>query len=168
MKKTAKIFLIMTVVVAALLTTSCDFFKRAKAYYEETYDTWYKYKKEVKIPIAGDEGDNRTDGTLDHASVYVKFNAEDGLDVLVCTTQKQTINFMGTPYEVEANVTTGAKKNYPIDEKVNAASWIVIMESGNFEEGNPPEINISLENLMNGKMNFKKLLVQLLLGTLED
>ena len=168
MKKTTKIFLILTVVAAALITTGCEFFKRAKAYYEETYNTWYKYNKEVKIPVAGEEGDNRTDGTLDHAYVYVKFNATDGLDVLVCTTQKQTINFMGTGYEVEASVTTGAEKHYPIDEKVNTASWIVMMESGNFVEGNPPEINISLESLMNGKMNFKKLLVQLLLGTLED
>ena len=83
------------------------------------------------------------------------------------TTQKQTIDFMGIGYEVEASVTTGAEKHYDKSSTVNSASWVVMMESGNFTREDPPKIDVSLEDLMNGKMNFKKLLVKLLLGSLE-
>ena len=74
MKKTRKIFIALALVLAAFVTTGCDLYNRAKEYYEDTYDTWYKYKKEVSIPVAGDENDGRTDGKLNNAWVYAKYN----------------------------------------------------------------------------------------------
>ena len=166
MKKITGILAVLAVLAGTILTASCDLYDQIKDYYEATYNTWYVYNKEVSVPVAGEDS-NATDGMLNNAKVYVKFNPDDGLDVLVCTKQAQKISYLGGLYEVEGTVTTGGSKHYAPDATVNRGSWIAMIEAGNFKKETPPEINVSLDDLMNGNFNLKRILVKLLLGYLD-
>ena len=132
---------------------------------EETYDTWYVYDSELSLPIAEPNRDG-SGGVLNNAQLYVRFDADDGLEVLVCTTKAQTISYLGGAYEVEANLTTGGKKEYST-EQFGPVRWSGLMATGRFEEEDPPKIDIQLDSVLNGEFNLKRLLAQLLLAQLE-
>ena len=161
MKKITAVLTVLAVMAGALMFTGCG----VGNLISDTYDSWYVYKKEVNVPVAG-EDESSTDGILKNAQVYVRFNPTDGLDVRVCTTHTQTINFMGTGYEIETTQVTGADKHYPISAEVNVASWTIMQGTGNFIKEEAPEPSIKLDDILKGNFNLKRMLANLLLGTL--
>ncbi|MBP5601310.1 MAG: hypothetical protein J6X78_01140 [Treponema sp.] len=165
MKKITRAFMILSIIVGILAVTSCNLIDSVKEAIEETYDTWYVYNRELSVPVAG-ENSSSSDGMLNNAQLYVRFDADDGLEVLVCTTKAQSISYLGGAYEVEANLTTGGKKEYSIQE-FGPVKWSALMATGRFEEDDPPKIDIQLDNVLNGQFNLKRLLAQLLLAQLE-
>ncbi len=165
MKKITRAFMILSIIVGILAVTSCNLIDSVKEAIEETYDTWYVYNSELSVPVAG-ENSSSSDGMLNNAQLYVRFDADDGLEVLVCTTKAQSISYLGGAYEVEANLTTGGKKEYSIQE-FGPVKWSALMATGRFEEDDPPKIDIQLDNVLNGQFNLKRLLAQLLLAQLE-
>ncbi len=166
MKKISKAFMVLSIIVGALAFTSCGFFDSVKEAIEETYDTWYVYDGELSLPVAG-EDTKSTDGMLSNANLYVKFDPDNGLEVVVCTTKAQTISYLGGAYEVEANLTTGGKKEYPV-ENFGPVKWSGLMAMGKFVEDEPPKIDIQLDNILKGQFNLKRLLAQLLLAQLDE
>lgn len=169
MKKIASVFAVLTVLLGVITITGCDLFEDVKDRIEDKYDTWYMYnnngKKYVQIQLdSSDEGE--TEGLFKNAQVFIKFNPDDGLDVLICSTQQQTISFLGGAYTTEAEMTTGATKNYPPSTTINTASFLAMLETKKFEKEDPPKIDMTLEQVLNGKFNLKRFLVQLLAGKL--
>ena len=169
MKKITRTLMVFAVLLGVFSITSCGLFESVKEALSETYDTWYVYNNDgnrlVSINLDGPD-ESATDGVLSDAEVYVKFNDEDGLDVLICTTKEQTISYLGGTYNVSTTLTTGATKNYPPSATINSASWLFMIDSGKFEEEEPPKIDITLEQVLNGEFSLKRFLVQLLAAKL--
>ena len=163
MKKTRVFLMIMSVLFAALCVAGCQ--QQEPELFTETYDKWYVYNKEIDAPIANADANNpNKDGVLHNAKVYVKFNKNDGLTMLVATTKTQTIEYLGGAYTVQADVTTGATKTYSTDE-FSAKKWKALILFGNFSREEPPTITVDLSDLMGGQFNMKRLLAEWLLNT---
>ena len=156
MKKIAGVFVILSVIIVSMVATSCGIFDRAKESLEETYNIWYKYNREVNVPL----GETEAGGTLSDAEVYVQYDADDGLTILICTTQAQEISYLGGAYSVTADVTTGAEKKYSADE-FRPAKWMALIASGNFEEEDPPTITVKLDDILGGNLSLKRFLINL-------
>jgi len=155
-------------ILAAVLFTGCNLLEQLKEEFLLDYDTWYEYNSEVSVPVIG-ESTSDTGGMLNNARVFIYYNEEDGLKILVCTTKEQTITFEDLQYSVEANVTTGGQKEYSAEE-FGPGKWagLSALGAGCFEEEEPPELTVTLENLLEGNFNLKRLLANLLLGYIAE
>ena len=154
------VLLVAAVLLGTMVVTGCGL------RLEETYDTWYKYDREVDLPVANaDTSDSSADGVLKNAQIYVRFNPDDGLEILVCTTKSQTISYLGGAYTVDADITTGGSKIYPASE-FGTKQWAALILLGSFEEKNPPQITVNLDNMLDGQFNLKRVLAEFLLNNL--
>ena len=163
MKKIGSILLILSVLFTTLFVTACSDDPELDPF-ANTYDKWYLYKKAVDVPVAdSDTADTTKDGVLKGAKVYVKYNTDDGLELMVVTTQKQTISYLGGAYEVEADVTTGASQKF---EDFKKSKWKALILLGSFIKEDPPKITVDLSNGLNGKLNLKRVLAEFILNNL--
>lgn len=163
MKKIMNVLLAVALLAGAVMMCGCT--QNADEFISHTYDVWYKYNKEVDVPVA-EKTSNSNDGILKGAQVFVKFNPDDGLTVLVCTTKTQQISYLGGAYTVDADVTTGGSKVYP-PEEFGRAKWTSLMLLGKFVKEEPPKVTVSLDTLMEGKFSLKRVLAEFLLQMLE-
>ena len=160
MKKITKIFMVCAVLLGTIAMTGCGL------NLEETYDTWYKYDREVDLPVANaDASDSDADGVLKNAQIFVRFNPNDGLEILVCTTKTQTISYLGGAYTVDADVTTGGSKVYGPSE-FGTGKWKLLMLLARFKEEEPPTITVNLDNVLDGQFNLKRVLAEFILNNL--
>ncbi len=163
MKKIGSILLVLSVLLSTLVITGCTDDPELDPFVS-TYDKWYRYKKTVDVPVADkDSSDSAKDGVLKGAEVYVRYNPDDGLELKICTTQKQTISYLGGAYEVEADVTTGATKTF---EDFSAGRWKALMLLGSFTKEEPPKITVDLSETLKGKLNLKRVLAEFILNNL--
>ena len=163
MKKIMNVLLAVALLAGAVMMCGCS--QTADEFISNTYDVWYKYNKDVDVPVA-EKTTNANDGILKGAQVFVKFNPDDGLTVLVCTTKSQEISYLGGAYTVEADVTTGGTRVYP-PEEFGRAKWTSLMLLGKFVREEPPVITVKLDDIMNGKFSLKRVLAEFLLQMLE-
>ena len=163
MKKIGSILLILSVLLSTLFITSCSEDPELDPF-ANTYDKWYLYKKTVDVPVADkDTADTNKDGVLKGAKVYVKYNTSNGLEVMVVTTQKQTISYLGGAYEVEADVTTGGSQTF---EDFASAKWKGLILLGSFIKEDPPTITVDLSSALKGKLNLRRVLAEFILNNL--
>ena len=163
MKKIINVLLALAVFAGAFMLSGCG--EGADEFISHTYNVWYKYNKDVDVPVA-DKTSNANDGILKGAQVYVRYDTTKGLEVLVCTTKTQEISYLGGAYTVQADVTTGGSKLYP-PEEFGRGKWTSLMLLGKFVREDPPAITVKLDDLMEGNFNPKRILAEFLLQMLE-
>ena len=164
MKKLLNILLVLTALTGALMLTSCT--NDLDEILSPTYNTWYKYTKTTNLAVANaDSSDASKDGVLKDAQLYVRFNPDDGIEILVCTKKEQTISYLGGAYNVKADVVTGGSKKYG-PEEFGRGKWYALICLGSFVKEEPPTITVNLDNLMDGQFNLKRVLAEFLLNTL--
>ena len=163
MKKIGSVLIILSVLLSTLVITGCSDDPELDPF-ANTYDKWYLYKNTVDVPVADkDTADATKDGVLKGAKVYVKYDLDEGLELKVVTTQKQTISYLGGVYEVEADVTTGATKTF---EDFSSAKWKTLILLGSFVKEEPPKITVDLSQKLNGKLNLRRVLAEFILNNL--
>ena len=167
MKKITNILIILGVLAAAFVATSCGKLDR-------TYDTWYKYDNTIsQLPI-GDagtytdsHGDTQTGtGMLENATLYVKYNEIDGLTVRAITSTVQTVGVAGGYFEIpNVTIVTGFEKKYG-KENFGPVRWTALISLGAFVEEDPPAQWNDISNLANAKVNLTRLVTEYLINVL--
>ena len=175
MKKLTKLFACLVIFASSLLLTSCLFD------WEETYNTWYRYRGEdLEIPIVesanaeSDAADIASD-TLEDAEFYVMFDPDEGLTVAIESTTEQTISVGNGLLTTTADVVTGGYKTYT-GKAFGTLRWKTLYASGVIEESDTPEviahpdkcIILASDDGEASKLNFhwKKILAQILINKL--
>ena len=164
MKKLLNILLVLIAFTGTIMLTGCQ--NDLDQILGPTYDTWYKYTKTTNLAVANaDESDSSKDGVLKNAQLYVRFNPDDGIEILVCTSQEQTISYLGGAYNVKADLVTGGSKKYSASE-FGRGKWYALICLGSFVKEEPPTISVNLDNFLDGQFNLKRVLAEFLLNTL--
>ena len=164
MKKLLNTLLVLIALAGTFMLTGCA--NDLDEILAPTYDTWYKYTKTTNLAVANaDSNDASKDGVLKNAQLYVRFNPDDGIEILVCTSQEQTISYLGGAYNVKADVVTGGSKKYSASE-FGRGKWYALICLGSFVKEEPPTITVNLDNFLEGQFNLKRVLAEFLLNTL--
>lgn len=163
MKKIGSILLVLSVLLSTLVITSCSDDPELDPF-ASTYNKWYVYTDTVNVPVADEDTSDATkDGILKDAKIYVRYNTDEGLELKVVTTQKQTISYLGGAYEVEADVTTGATKTF---EDFSSGRWKTLILLGSFTKKEPPEITVDLSDGLKGNLKLKRVLAEFIINNL--
>ena len=168
MKKITNILIILGVLTAAFVATSCGAI-------DHTYDKWYKYEHTgtLSLPIANsgkidptDENSNVGDGMLKNAELYVRYNATNGLTLRVITQSQQTVGFAGGAYTIDdVSIITGGEKTYGPNE-FGPVKWSALIRLGSFVPEEPPAINLDISQVLQGQFNLKRIILEVLIGML--
>ena len=144
MKKTTKIFIAISLVLAAFVTTGCDLYNRAKEAVENTYNTWYVYSgdQSISIPLGSnaDDEDGTSAKSLDNVEFYVYYDGDDGLKVAVQAKSKQNVELLGGLITKETQIYTGGTKQYT-KEQFGPVQWTGMISALPFEETNEPQVS---------------------------
>jgi hypothetical protein len=162
MKKITNILIILGVLAAAFVATSCGAM-------DHTYDKWYKYEHTgtISLPVANaDENDSTKDGMLKNAELYVRYNATNGLTLRAITKTAQTVSFAGGAYEIQGvEMTAGGEKTYDPSE-FGPVKWSALIRLGSFVPEEPPAITIDISTALKGQFNLKRIILEVLIGML--
>lgn len=170
MKKITNILIILGVLAAAFVATSCGAM-------DHTYDKWYKYEHtgDLSLPIANagkidpdgsDDPSNKGNGMLEKAELYVRYNATNGLTLRVITESQQTISFAGGAYEIPGvSMTTGGEMTYGPSE-FGPVKWSALIRLGSFVPEEPPAITLDISQYLKGQFNLKRIILEVLIGML--
>lgn len=171
MKKITNILIILGVLAAAFVATSCGAI-------DHTYDKWYKYEHTgtLSLPVA-DEGNYTVveneqtvtkfgDGMLKNAELYVRYNATNGLTLRVITKTVQDVACAGGYYTISGvEMTAGGEKTYGPSE-FGPVKWSALIRLGSFVPEEPPVTNVDISQILQGKLNLKRIILEVLIGML--
>ena len=138
-----------------------------------TYNQWYKYNGSAQIPLGAADDDTEGSNTslLKSVELYCKFNPAAGLTIAVQASKEQNIEVFNGLGTTTANVTMGGTKEYGLD-KFGMAKWIAVYSAVNLKSSSTPKIVsnpdecIKLDNFDNFKIQWKKVLANLLVNKL--
>ena len=162
MKKITNILIILGVLAAAFVATSCGAM-------DHTYDKWYKYEHTgtISLPVANaDENDSTKDGMLKNAELYVRYNATNGLTLRVITKTEQEVSCAGGLYTISGvEMTAGGEKTYAPSE-FGPVKWSALIRLGSFVPEEPPAITLDISQVLQGQFNLKRIILEVLIGML--
>ena len=170
MKKYFKLLTVTSVILFALTFVSCGLLNAFKDSVEESYNQWYKYEKNIKIPLGSTDDENvAEDHALQDAELYLYFNTDSGLKVAIQSKSSQDVQMLSGLVTQTVDVVIGGTKQYDIN-KFGKVQWTALWSSGKFEKSEEPKISSNPEECVvlagedkgEFKIQWKKVLVNLL------
>ncbi len=168
--KTLKLIFASALLLCAVFMTSCG---SAADVFEGTYNQWYKYDGSARIPLGAidDETEGSNTSMLKDVEVYCKFNPSAGLIVAIQASKEQNIEVFNGLGTTTAKVIMGGKKEYTL-EQFGKAKWIGVYSTVKLAKASEPKIVsnpeecITLDSFSNFKIQWKKVLANLILNKL--
>ncbi len=170
--KTLRLIFAAALLLCAMVMAGCSD-SGAVDLFEGTYNQWYKYDGSAKIPLGAvdDETTGSNTSWLKNVDVYCKFNPAAGLTVALQASKDQNIDVFNGLATTTTKITMGGKKEYSL-EQFGKAKWIAVYSTVKLTKTDAPKVVtnpdecITLDNFDNFKIQWKKVLANLLVNKL--
>ena len=171
MKKITNLFVVLSILAATVFMTGCGL----KEAIDSTHNKWYKYTGGdgvIDVPCGDDTtADSTTAGTLKNTELYLYYDDDDGLLVVLQKDSVQSVDLVGGLLTEDITITSGAKKQYTKAD-FGPVKWGIAVGSGAITPCETPKfiadhdhcVDLS-EALANG-IQWKKFLRDILINQL--
>ncbi len=170
--KSIRYLFIAALIFTAAVFVSCGGSDTVQDLYGGTYNQWYKYNgSQNTILLGSSEDDSSARTTLKSIEVYCKFDPSSGFIVALQAATSQNVDIFGGLSEASVKVIAGGKKEYTLAQ-FNLVKWIALYTTVPLTKASTPKIIsdpdscIMLDNIDNFKIQWKKVLVNILLTKL--